>query len=487
MKAEVQQPAVTRKVKLAQQAKSLMGFTDSLVNFAANLGTSKDKLMHSIFRKTRTRLDAPTLEAMYRETGLVGKIVDIIPHEMTREWRSFADSGLEEEQIDLIVKAEKEFSVRLKFKDAKTWARLYGGSLIVMNVEGTGEPWEPLNLDAVKPGSLKALTVYDSENAHYSKINNLRPLEANFNKPETYRLTNSQVEIHHTRVLRFDGQPLPFNEFRRNRYWNDSVINRIYDSFINLDSTLTNIAGMVFEANVDIVKVKNLMTNLATSAGTDLLTDRFFIAKMLKANNNITLLDADEDYQKSSQNFANLDAIARVFMIVVSAIADVPATRLFGEAAKGLNNGGEENTRNFYDHIKSRQTNEFDDQLHYLDQILARHLGLDPEKMDYDWNRLWQLSDKETAEVQKSNSERDRTYYDMGMPFSKILTQLMEEDVYTDITPQFIKEVEKLEKEAAEAYEESLENEDDDADLENEEDETQGDETEKEEDSSGEE
>ena len=61
---------------------------DSLENLVAELGTSQDKRSHSTFVNSK-RLSADgmqeELNALYRTDWLAGKVVDIIPDDMTRE------------------------------------------------------------------------------------------------------------------------------------------------------------------------------------------------------------------------------------------------------------------------------------------------------------------------------------------------------------------------------------------------------------------
>lgn len=420
---------------------------DTLTNLVANMNTGNDKRRHSTFTG-KGRLDRTQLEAMYREDWIAGKIVDIIPDEMTREWRKFIDKDLDSDKVEEIQKEENKLKIKYLFNEAKKWARLYGGSLIVMHIENTGEPHEPLDLDRVKPGSLKALQVYDAENAQFVKLNNTDPFSDNFLQPETYRLARTTVEIHHTRVLRFDGQLLPFNELIRNRYWHDSILNRVYEALINSNIANDSSASLLFESNVDVIKVKDLMAMLSTPDGEKLLTDRFFLAKLLKANNNITLLDTEEEYEKHTQTFAGIPDMLDRFMQIISAASDIPATRLFGKAPVGMNATGESDLTNFYDHIKEKQEFEFRPLLEKFDNIFARHLDIDPEDMQYMFNPLWQISDKEQSEIKFNNAQADTLNYDLGaVKVSTIAKQLQQEGTYSNITTEDIEELEAAEKE----------------------------------------
>ena len=418
---------------------------DTLTNLVANMNTGNDKRRHSTFTG-RGRLDRTQLEAMYREDWIAGKIVDIIADEMTREWRKFIDKDLDSDQVEQIEKAENELGIKYMFNEAKKWARLYGGALIIMDIEGTGEPHEPLDLNKVKEGSLKSLNVYDAENAQFHTVNQTDPFAENFLRPETYRLSRTPIEIHHTRVLRFDGQLLPLNELQRNRYWHDSVLGRVYEALVNANIANDSSASLLFETNVDVIKIKDLMVMLSTPDGADILSERFFLAKMLKSNNNVTLLDAEEQIEKHNQTFAGVPEMMDRFMTILSAASDIPATRLFGKAPIGMNATGESDLTNFYDHIKEKQEFEFRPLLKKFDDIFSRHLGIDPEDMDYVFNPLWQISDTEQSTIKLANAQADEIHERMGsVKVSTIAKQLQQEGTYSNITTEDIEEIEEFE------------------------------------------
>jgi len=430
---------------------------DTLTNLVANMNTGNDKRMHSNF-VGKGGIPRAQLEAMYREDWIAGKIVDIIPDEMTREWRKFTDKDLDSEQVELIEKAENALKVKYMFNAAKRWARLYGGGLIIMNIENTGEPHEPLDLNSIKEGSLKSLHVYDSENAQYAKVNQTDPFSENFLLPESYRLARTPIEIHHTRILRFDGQLLPYNVLVRNRYWHDSILGRVYESLINAGIANDSAASLLFESNVDVIKVNDLMSMLSSPEGEKLLTERFMLAKILKANNNITLLDSQETYEKHNVTFAGIDAILDRFMTIVSATADIPATRLFGKAPVGMDATGESDLINFYDHVKEKQEFEFRPLLEKFDQIFFRHLGIDAENIEYMFNPLWQIPDNEQADIKLKNAQADQINIDIGaVKVSAVAKQLQQEGTYSNITSQDIKEIEEFENEEPEGSDEDEE------------------------------
>ena len=64
------------------------GVRDSLSNLAASLGTGRDKAAHDAF--TVFELGRDQIESMYRGDWLARKVVDIVPYDSVRAWRSWS-------------------------------------------------------------------------------------------------------------------------------------------------------------------------------------------------------------------------------------------------------------------------------------------------------------------------------------------------------------------------------------------------------------
>ena len=419
---------------------------DGLENLIAQLGTEQDKRHHSKFVNNK-RLSDPgnrqELDALYRTDWLAGKVVDIIPNDMTREWRLF--TKVETATAEMLRSEEDRLGVVHKFNLAHKWARLYGTAFIVLAVDDGLEPDKPLNIASIKKGGLRHINVIDRHRISTGDQTPIAdPMNSKFGMPEFYRFAETSVRIHHSRVLRFDGVQLPYDEFRRNNYFSDSVLDRLYDSLINFNTVTQGTASMVFETNVDIVKVKGLMQYLQTAEGEALLRKRFTLAGMLKSFNNMMLLDNEEEFQTKTNTFAGLpDLIARYGHILASA-ADVPATRLLGEAASGFNATGEGDLKNYYDKIKADQITEYKPKLDYFDDIMAASLGLS-ENLDlsYDFKPLFQMTPEQQATLEKTRAERDKLYYDMNVIDEVIIAKELQQDsTYTNVTEEYVKELE---------------------------------------------
>ena len=121
----------------------------------------------------------------------------------------------------------------------------------------------------------------------------------------------------------------------------------------------------------------------------------------------------------------------------------VPATKLLGSSSDGMNATGEGDIRNFYDHIKSYQDNFLHERLDYLDRIVAMStFGSIPQDYGFEFNPLWQPTDKEVAEVQNIQAQRDMAYLNAGvMTPQNIAEELLHRETYQSLTPDDVEEL----------------------------------------------
>jgi hypothetical protein len=421
---------------------------DGLENLIANLGTEQDKRSHSRFvNNKRLSRDGnqQELSAMYRTDWLAGKVVDIIPDDMTREWRSFT-GDIEPETVKILEDEENRLDLRGAFNTAHKWGRLYGTSLIVMSIDDGQLSEQPLDISKLREGSLRHIKVVDRhrfDNAEVIPVAD--PMDPNFGMPEFYRFNETSIKIHNSRVLRFDGVLLPFDEFRRNNHFSDSVLDRLYEALTNFNTATNSSASMIYETNVDVLKVKGLMNYLQTTDGESLLRKRFTLASMMKSFNNMMLLDNEESLENKSNTFAGLPDLLDRYALYLSAASDIPATRLLGSSASGFNATGEGDLKNYYDTVRSAQKKQYKPMLDYFDQIMSKSLGL-PEETDitYEFNSLFQMTPKEQADLQFVNAQRDAIYIDRDIVTESIVAKELKQDgTYTNITDEDIDELEE--------------------------------------------
>lgn len=404
---------------------------DKLQNLVSGLNTGRDKQFHNQW--VMSQLNQRDLETAYRGDWLVRKIIDIPPFDMVREWRDWkADNDV----IEKLEHCEREYCIPQKVQRALTLARLYGGAVIVMGVDGTGSPESELDLERVTEESISYLHVLHRYEITTGDINR-NVLDPLYGEPTYYEVANQdmQARVHPSRVIRFVVNPLPDNR-NVNEGWGDPVLQAIQESVLQAGSVTSNIASMTHEANVDVIRIPNFMESLATAAYTSKLVQRFTLAATAKGNNGMLLLDKDEEYDRKELHFAALPDILDRFMQIVSGAADIPATRLLSQSPAGMNATGESDIRNYYDRLSADQRLCLDPALNKLTEVLIRSAtGSRDEDIYYEWAPLWQMSDVEKADNAKKRAETSQIYANSGLVPTDALAvatvnQLVEDGTY---------------------------------------------------------
>ena len=104
----------------------------------------------TFLRSDLTR-DPELLTAMYRESWLTMRIIDMPSEDMTRSWYRLS-TALPEEALQELRRLEARHSVKQEITNAIRWARLYGGSLALMVLRGEEDRLDrPLDPDLLLP------------------------------------------------------------------------------------------------------------------------------------------------------------------------------------------------------------------------------------------------------------------------------------------------------------------------------------------------
>jgi phage-related protein (TIGR01555 family) len=279
-----------------------------------------------------------------------------------------------------------------------------------------------------------------------------------FRLPETYQLAGGET-IHASRVIRFDGYKLPWDEFQRNNYWGGSIAERVYEDVLNTKITTQSISSMIFEASVDVIGVKDLFEKIMNKSSLNSLITRFQLANMTKSINKALVIDQEnETFTKVATNFSGLPNLISEFLSVVAAAADIPATRMLGQSAKGFSATGEGDLNNYYDMVSSKQETDLYDALGKLDAVLVPSVfGRPVDDWDFEFNPLQQMDEKEIAEINKLDTESARSSFEAGaITLSQWSAQLLKKGTYPTLDSNWVEALEEVEQSEAELMAEQL-------------------------------
>lgn len=425
---------------------------DAFSNVLARLGAGTPNLLEGTeYSLQRMSRDFNTLNALYRESWIVRRIIDVIPADMLKNWITIT-SGLDpdvEKRLSLTLRRTQLID---KIKRGMQWGRLYGGALALMLVKHQGyDLSQPLQLDWIMPGDFAGLLIFDRWNGVNPSSELIEDIsDPDYGFPKYYTVTDpaggGSVKIHHSRVVRFTGNTLPFWEEIAEMQWGASVVESIFDELRKRDNVSWNIAQLTFMANIRVLKMQDLGQLLAATDNESQaeLLRTLEAQNMLLNNMGMQVMDAADGLETHQYTFGGLADCYQQFIMDISGAAEIPVTRLFGRSPSGLNATGESDLQNYYDMIAEKQESYLRPILNkVLPPFIISTLGSLPDDFDFEFDPVAEPTDKERADLAKCGTDNVVAAYNAGLisqrtALKELKQQSERTGVWTNITDEDI-------------------------------------------------
>lgn len=425
---------------------------DAFSNVLARLGAGTPNLLEGTeYSLQRMSRDFNTLNALYRESWIVRRIIDVIPADMLKNWITIT-SGLDpdvEKRLSLTLRRTQLID---KLKRGMQWGRLYGGALGVMLVKHQGyDLSQPLQLDWIMPGDFAGLLIFDRWNGVNPSSELIEDIsDPDYGFPKYYTVTDpaggGSVKIHHSRVVRFTGNTLPFWEEIAEMQWGASVVESVFDELRKRDNVSWNIAQLTFMANIRVLKMQDLGQLLAATDNESQaeLLRTLEAQNMLLNNMGMQVMDAADGLETHQYTFGGLADCYEQFIMDISGAAEIPVTRLFGRSPSGLNATGESDLQNYYDMIAEKQESYLRPILNkVLPPFIISTLGSLPDDFDFEFDPVAEPTDKERADLAKCGTDNVAAAYNAGLisqrtALKELKQQSERTGVWTNITDEDI-------------------------------------------------
>ena len=333
---------------------------DGYTNLLNKYGTPQDNSM-AYFYTQELISDDLELIRLYEGNGLFTKIInrpaeEAVKHGLDIDYGDESISKYVEDRMDFL-----EFEDR--FATAEKWARLYGGSIIVMLIDDGRGLDEPLDWNNIK--SIEELKVFERAivQPDYTSMYQfcfLDSIESNsFGEPEYYQVFSiyGYFTVHKSRCLVFRNGRLP--EQTTNaiyRYWGIPEYVKIKRALRECITSHENGVKLLERSAQAIYKMKNLANMLSTSDGEDKVLKRLQIIDMARSILNSIAIDNDgEDYDFKTLPMSGVKDIIDSTCNMLSAVTDIPQTILFGRSPAGMNATGENDMENYYNMVENIQ------------------------------------------------------------------------------------------------------------------------------------
>lgn len=425
---------------------------DGYTNVLNKYGTTQDNSEAYRYEREPIIPDMQ-LTSLYEGNGLFSKIIDTPAEEALKHGFNL---NLNSDELDNFVEeCLDELEWEEKAATAIKWARLYGGSIIVMLIDdgrGLEEPVDWQNIKSIDELRVFERAVVQPDYASlymqdYGGKGNVNRT-SKFGEPEFYYVTSmyGSFMVHESRCLVFGNGVLP-EQVSNTTYqmWGMPEYIRIKRALRETVTAHTDATKLLERSVQAIYSMKNLASLLATDDGEDQVVRRLEVIDMARGLLNSIAIDADgENYDFKSISFSGVKDVIDSTCNMLSALTNIPQTLLFGRSPAGENATGASDLENYYNFVERIQKLMLKRNLRYLLDVVFRAgvaSGEIDEEPDYKlvFNPLWSLSDAEQATVEQTKASASLTkaqtaqiYVDMqALDPSEVRRKLASDDEFT--------------------------------------------------------
>lgn len=391
------------------------------------MGTAKrDKAQYTSIRPVRL-LSATELEMLYA-VGLPRRFVDAIPDCFLKHRTTIKLSEDNTKKQDLIKKLEsylKEIKFHQAYAEVVRLQRLYGGAVLVLLLDdGVTDPMEPVNLDKLQGiRGILPLSRHDIFPEDYSVLD--------YSNPEYYRITTQQrlteeqrspvtnIKIHSSRIIRFDGLYLPWRVRQNNHGWGQAPLQVIWDAWKRYESSIMGLETMITESSTFWHKMPGLFEMLKQGLQADLMK-RMEVNQLSRGLYRGMLLDGQEEIGFSERSLANLATAMAPFAEYLQATTGWPASILMGSSPGGLGKEGRFEERVWASLVEQWQTVYCHDGIETLFQYCFAAKegptgGTDPDDWEVSFPSTFVETPLEKAQLRQAMSTADSTEIMQGV------------------------------------------------------------------------
>lgn len=389
----------------------LLRVVDGLRNAVTGMGTRRDVSTFSAYAAP-VPLSREQIDAAYRGSGLMRKIINIPVLDMVREWR---DWKLDSEQVTAMEAEERRLGLPQKIKQAEVLRRL-GGGAIVLGLPG--DPASPAPA-TIAPGQLAYVHVVSRWQLSWEAIE-MDMRSSGYGEPTMWTMalaTGGQARIHPSRVIPFRADISAYLASQLvssdHAYWGESTVAQVIDAVQANDTARDAFKALLHKARSMRIGIPGLLEIVGAPGGEAKIQTRLDVMREAESIHNLLIYDAGdgegkggEEIEDVAYNFAGAKDILANYGEFVAAISDIPASRLLGRSPEGMNASGDSQQKDWAKRIRAEQTLTLTPCMDRLDAYLVPSaLGTRPENGWWEWAPLDTPSEKESAERFKVEME----------------------------------------------------------------------------------
>lgn len=353
---------------------------------------------------------------MIYQNALARRIVTSPIDDCVKHWLK-----IDGDKDDKILQYMQTLDVEGAFVEAGYWDRLYGRSCIFIMADDGGSPMDAVNYN--KLDSIRGLVVYDKRDIIEDMSGLLRnddPNDDNFGKTEYYTIcpmNGKPFDVHHSRLLMFNGETLPRRERIANNGAGLSCLDGVIKAIRRNDTAHARALDIIERVSQAVLKLKGLSDMLMTDDGTMAVKTRLDMLDMARNILNSMAIDTEDDFQIHNMSVAGIREIIQEFQQEISGMTGIPVTILFGRSPGGENSTGAADFENYYNAVRRYQHTKMKPQLEKLIKMIqccknGPTNGKEYEDWQIEFNPLKEMTEREEIDIASSKAGVNKTKVD---------------------------------------------------------------------------
>lgn len=311
--------------------------------------------------------------------------------------------------------AQQKFNLTEKLLEWSYYYNVYGTAFIMPVYEGGDDEFykKPFNIDGVKKGSFKGLSVIEPYwmIPSFESQDTTDPTSPTFLEPEYY-YTNTGKKIHKSHLI--IGRRKFVSDILKPSYYYGgiSLAQEIYERVYASERCANEAPLLLLTKRLTYYKVnlKNLFTNPAK------YKELGEVLTSMRDNQGILFSSKDDEVGQLDTTLSDLDEVIMKQYHIASAIARIPVDKMFGtNPTGGLSASGDYNIKNYNQDLNTLQNDLFRPAIDKLNQIILKSEFDRKDRVGIIWNSTDNPTEKEIAELNEKKANTMAVYLQNGL------------------------------------------------------------------------
>jgi hypothetical protein len=309
------------------------------------------------------------------------------------------------------------------YSQALKWARLYGGSGILINAGQ--DLTKPLNINSIKETTPVEFYAADRWELSYSPsgMSLLDQLKSEDTLDCPYNYYGHT--IHKDNVIKLKNKDAP--SLIRGQFggWGVSELEKMIRSYNQYLKHQNITYECLDEAKLDVFRISGFNSAIATRDGAQKTATRVSLAAKIKNYQNALVMDIEDEYEQKTLAFAGLAEILTQIRIGLACDLRMPMAKLFGLSAAGFSSG-EDDIENYNAMVESDIRSKCKTGLIKILNIACQKiLGHIPENITFDFHPLRIMTNQQESMVKTDALNRITTAVNSGLCTSEKAVELV--------------------------------------------------------------